>query len=112
MCGTGAVVAAAPVVLVAEAALLAQAAEAALVAQAVGAVALVVVVGAAALVVAVGAAALVATGPEGTSGADALPQARQTPQASPWPAGRTLPRPGEGPVRGVRPQVTGGWLGA
>src|SRR5580693_6570285 len=37
--------------------------------------------------------------------ADALPQARQAPQAAPRPQGRGLARTGEGPVWRVRPEV-------
>src|SRR5579859_3292849 len=42
--------------------------------------------------------------------ADALAQARQAPQASPRAPGRPLPRPGQGAVRRIRPQVTRGGL--
>ena len=39
--------------------------------------------------------------------ADAVPQARQTSQAASRPSGRALARPGQGPVRRVRPEVDG-----
>ena len=43
--------------------------------------------------------------------ADARSQARQAPQAAPRAPARRLARPGEGPVRRVRPQgARGGWL--
>src|SRR5947209_19796888 len=42
--------------------------------------------------------------------ADALAQARQAPQAAPWPPRRRLARPGQGPVRRIRTEVARGRL--